>query len=143
MIRALVSFGILMAGQAQALTPLPECSATGAERAAGIGEYSTRWHGNGFVLYPSWVAETGEYRLILDDCKGQRRLVMTSVKLDDPTANADAERKMDDAVMAALESKQRYGMGQIQAIARQAGAKTKPGKATYVSCACDRYGDED
>jgi hypothetical protein len=142
MIRALVFLGILMTGQAQALTPLPECSPAGAERAAGIGEYSTRWHGNGFALYPSWVSETGEYRLILDDCKGQRRLVMTSVKLDDPNANADAERKMDDAVQAALESKQRYTMGQIQAIAREAGAKTKLGRATYQSCACDRYGDE-
>lgn len=143
MIRTLAMVGLLITGQAQALTPLPECSATGAERAAGIGEYSTRWHGNGFVLYPSWVSETGEYRLILDDCRGQRRLMMTSVKLDDPNANADAERKMDDAVTAALESKQRYGIGQIQAIARQAGAKTKLGKATYVSCACDRYGDKD
>jgi hypothetical protein len=143
MIRALAMSGILMTGQAQALTPLPECISTGAERAAGIGEYSTRWHGNGFALYPHWVSETGEYRLILDDCKGQRRLVMTSVRLDDPNANADAERKMDEAVQAALDSKQRYSMGQIQAIARQAGAKTRLGKATYQSCACDRYGDED
>jgi hypothetical protein len=143
MIRALVSFGILMAGQAQALTPLPECSATEAERAAGIGEYSIRWHGNGFVLYPNWVADTGDYQLILDDCNGLRRLVMTSVKLDDPNANADAERKMDDAVQAALDSKQRYKLGQILAIAREAGAKTKLGRATYVSCACDRYGNED
>jgi hypothetical protein len=143
MIRALAMVGLLMTGQAQALTPLPECSATGAERAAGIGEYSTRWHGNGFVLYPNWVADSGDYQLILDDCKGQRRLVMTSVKLDDPNANADAERKMDDAVQAALDSKQRYSMGQIQAIAREAGAKAKLGKATWQSCACDRYGDKD
>jgi hypothetical protein len=143
MIRALAMGGLLMTGQAQALTPLPECSATGAERAAGIGEYSTRWHGNGFVLYPSWVSETGEYRLILDDCKGQRRLVMTSVKLDDPNANADAERRMDDAVQTALASKQRYTMGQIQAIAREARAKTQLAKAAYQSCACDRWGDED
>jgi hypothetical protein len=134
---------ILVAGQAMALTPLPECMPEGAERAAGIGEYSTRWHGNGFVLYPNWVSETGEYRLILDDCKGQRRLIMTSVKLDDPNANADAERKMDDAVQGAVESKQRYTMRQIQAIAREAGAKTKLGTATYVSCGCDRYGDKD
>ncbi|MCU0829769.1 MAG: hypothetical protein MUE52_20915 [Tabrizicola sp.] len=143
MIRALAIMGILGAGQAMALTPLPECVPEGAERAAGIGEYSTRWHGNGFVLYPSWAADTGEYRLILDDCKGERRLVMTSVKLDDPNANADAERKLDEAVQAALVSKQRYSMGQVQAIARDAGAKTKLGKATYVSCGCDRYGDED
>jgi hypothetical protein len=143
MIRTLAMVGLLTAGQAQALTPLPECSATGDERAAGIGEYSTRWHGNGFVLYPSWFEGTGDYRLILDDCNNQRRLVMTSVKLDDPNANADAERKMDEAVTAAMESKQRYTMGQIQAIAREAGAKTKLGKATYISCACDRYGDKD
>jgi hypothetical protein len=143
MIRALVMVGLLMTGQAQALTPLPECSATGAERAAGIGEYSTRWHGNGFVLYPNWVADTGDYQLILDDCNGHRRLVMTSVKLDDPNANADAERKMDDAVQVAMESKQRYSMGQIQAIAREAGAKTKMGRATYVSCGCGLWGDKD
>jgi hypothetical protein len=143
MIRMLAMIGVLAAAQAQALTPLPQCSATGAERAAGIGEYSTRWHGNGFVLYPSWESGTGEYRLILDDCNGQRRLVMTSVKRDDPDANAEAERRMDDAVMAALESKQRYRMGQIQAIARDAGAKTKVGRAGYVSCGCTLFGATD
>jgi hypothetical protein len=143
MIRGLAMVGLMMTGQAQALTPLPECSATGAERAAGIGEYSTRWHGNGFVLYPNWVADSGDYQLILDNCQGQRRLIMTSVRLDDPNANADAERRMDDEVMAALESKQRYTMGQIAAFAREAGAKIKLGKASYVSCACVLYGDKD
>lgn len=143
MIRALGIIGMLAAGQAHALEPLPECTTSGAERAAGVNDYSTRWHGNGFVLYPSWFEGTGDYRLILDDCKRQRRLVITSVKLDDPNANADAERKMDDAVTAAVESQQRYTMGQIQAIAREAGAKTMLGRATYVSCGCERYGNED
>jgi hypothetical protein len=140
MIRALAIIGLLAAGRVQALTPLPECTPDGDERAAGIGDYSVQWHGAGFALYPAWDED---YRLILDDCKGQRRLVMQSVRKDDPNDNAMAQMAMSDAVLAALESNQRYTMGQIQAIARQAGAKTRMGKAEYVSCACDRYGDED
>lgn len=140
MIRALAILGILGTGQAAALTPLPECTPEGAERAAGIYDYSVQWHGGGFVLYPAWDEE---YRLILDDCKGQRRLIMQSVKLADPNDNAMAQTVLFDAVIGALESRQRYTMGQIQAIAREAGAKTRMGKAPYVSCGCDRWGDED
>jgi hypothetical protein len=139
MIRALAMMGILGTGQALALTPIPECTPVGAERDAGVGEYTVAWHGGGFVLYASWDAQ---YRLFLDDCKGQRRLEMQSAKKTDPTDNAMAQDALYSAVSAALESKQRYTMRQIQAIAREAGAKTRMGKADYVSCGCDRYGGE-
>jgi hypothetical protein len=139
MMRALVILGILVAGEAEALTPIPECVPDGAERAAGVSEYSVTWHSNGFVLYPDWAKD---YRLILDDCKGQRRLEMTAPKLGDATDRAIAQDAMFDAVNAALDSKQRYTMRQIQVIARQAGAKTRMGRAEYVSCGCDRYGNE-
>jgi hypothetical protein len=139
MILALAMVGLLATGQAQALTPIPECVPEGAERAAGVGEYTVAWHGGGFVLYTSWDVE---YRLFLDDCKGQRRLMMQSARQDDPTETAMAQDALYEAVSAALESKQRYTMGQIRAIARATGARTKLGKASYVSCGCDRWGDE-
>jgi hypothetical protein len=139
MIRALAMSGFLVAGQAQALTPIPECVPEGPERAAGVSEYTVSWHGNGFVFYTSWDED---YRLILDDCKGQRRLVMTAPKRGDVNDRAIAQDAMYAAVSAALESKQRYTLRQIQAIAREAGAKTRVDRAGYVSCGCDRYGDE-
>jgi hypothetical protein len=139
MLRALVSIGILVAGQAQALTPIPECVPDGAERAAGVSEYSVSWHGNGFALYSQW---SDDYQLVLDDCEGQRRLLMTAPKLGNVNDTAIAQDLMFNAVFAALESRQRYTMGQIQAIARKAGAKTTLGAAGYVSCACERWGNE-
>ncbi len=45
-----------------------------------------------------------------------------------------------DAVEKAVRSKQRYTMGQIEAIGTAAGARTKLGAAGFVSCACERYG---
>jgi hypothetical protein len=140
MIRALAMVGILVTGQAHALTPLPECVTDGAEREAGLGEYSVNWHGSGFVAYTAW---SGDYRMFLDDCKRQLRLVMTVEPQVDRDATAQMQFALDDAIYGALNSKQRYTMAQIEAIARKVGATTQRGRASYVSCACELWGDED
>ena len=140
MIRALPILAILGAAQAQAFSPEAECMPDGAERAAGVSEYDVRWSGNGFVLYSVFG---DEFWLILDDCAGQRRLKMVVAKKDTIRADLAARDRLWDAVDAALESRQQYTMGQIQAIGRDAGAKTRLVKADYVSCGCERYGDTD
>jgi len=140
MIRTLAIVGLLCAGPAQAFSPAAECLPEGAERQAGVHEYDVHWHGGGFVFYVTWHEGAG---LFLDDCKGQRRLVMRSAEGDGPYATYEAQRALMDVVLASLESKQRYTMGQISAVAREAGAKTKMGKADYVSCGCDLYGNKE
>ena len=111
---------------------MPECSD------AGVGVYDVAWHGGGFVFYAAGRYDDGETLLFVEDCPGQRRLTMRIVEagdLDRPRGGA-----LFDAVDRAVRSKQGYTMGQIQAIGRDAGARTKLGAADDVSCACRLYG---
>lgn len=120
---AVLAMAVLTAGEAVALTPLPEC------HDAAVGDYNIGWHGGGFVAYAPWAGE--DYRVILDDCGGGQRLMMT-IAYDD---NAKL-----DVVWRALEAKQSYTMSRIAGIAREAGAKITQGRASYESCACQKYG---
>ena len=121
-----------LAGQAGAEVYMPECSD------AGVGVYDVAWHGGGFVFYAGGSYDDGETLVVVEDCPGQRRLTMRIVEagdLDRPKGGA-----LFDAVDRAVRSKQGYTMGQIQAIGRDAGARTKLGAAADVSCACRLYG---
>lgn len=139
MIKTLAIVGLLYAGQAQAFSPAEECAPDGAEREAGVGAYDVYWHGGGFVLYVTWQEDV---RMHLEDCKGQRRLVMQLVEGPDLETTLAARDAVFDAVFEALESDKQYTMRQIGSIARAAGAKTSMGRADYLSCGCDRYGGE-
>lgn len=111
---------------------MPECSDP------DIGFYDVVWHQGGFVFYGGGRYDDGETLLVIDDCPRQRRLTMQVFDkgdIDGPKGSA-----LFDAVDAAVRSKQRYTLGQIQAIAKAAGARTTLGKAASVSCACEKYG---
>jgi hypothetical protein len=113
---------------------MPECGDP------GVGVYDVAWHEGGFVFYAGGRYDDGETLLVVDDCPRQRRLTMQIFdkdNIDRPKGSA-----LFDAVDAAVRSKQRYTMGQIEAIARAAGARTTRGAAAYVSCACEKYGAE-
>ena len=121
-----------LAGSAGAEVYMPECSDP------GVGVYDVAWHQGGFVFYGGGQYDEGETMLVVDDCPRQLRLTMQIFEkgdIDRPKGGA-----LFEAVDAAVRSKQRYTMGQIEAIARAAGARTKRGAATYVSCACEKYG---
>jgi hypothetical protein len=124
--RVLAIFAALAAGPALALTPLPEC----AEGVDGrtVGAYTVAWRGNGFVFYADWL---GGYRLFLDDCNGDRRLVMRAASTD-----VAAEDMLYHTVITALEAPESHSMRQIGAMVRKLGGKTTLGKATYESCGC-------
>jgi hypothetical protein len=111
---------------------MPECSD------AGVGVYDVAWHGGGFVFYAGAAMTTARPAGLSRIAPGQRRLTMRIVEagdLDRPRGGA-----LFDAVDRAVRSKQGYTMGQIQAIGRDAGARTKLGAADDVSCACRLYG---
>lgn len=111
---------------------MPECSDP------DVGVYDVAWHRDGFVFYGGGRYDDGETLLVLEDCKGQRRLTMRIVEKDSfdrPEGSA-----LFDAVDKAVRSKQRYTMRQIEAIGKAAGARTRLGAADSVSCACAKYG---
>ncbi len=130
---------VMLAGAAQAMVPVPECTASGAEAKAGVTDYSTAWHGGGFVLYQVW---SDRARLYLDDCVNARRLVMTPPKSRDTARAIDNEQAVYLAVRSALDATEAYTMAQIGAVARKAGARTALAAARYESCACDLYGSQ-
>lgn len=109
---------------------MPECGDP------DIGLYDVAWHQGGFVFYGAGRHDAGETLLVIEDCPRQRRLTMQVFD----KGNTSKGAALFDTVDAAVRSKRRYTMGQIQAIAREAGAKTKLGQATSVSCACFKYG---
>lgn len=121
-----------LAGQAGAEVYMPECSD------ADVGVYDVAWHADGFVFYGGGSYDDGETLLVLEDCPRQRRLTMRIVETDDVDRPKGA--RLFETVERAVRSPQGYTMGQIEAMARQAGARTKLGAATQVSCACRKYG---
>jgi hypothetical protein len=128
MIRALAILGLLVAGKAQALTPVPECFD------AAVGEYDVEWQGGGFIFYQAF--SDGPYHLLLDDCRNDRRLSMILEAKGTEGEIWMAEEALYKRVFAALRSEKSYTMRQIAAIAKESGARTKLGKATYQSCGC-------
>ncbi len=121
-----------LAGQAGAEVYMPECSD------ADVGVYDVTWHADGFVFYGGGRYDAGETLLVLEDCPRAQRLTMQIVETDDIDRPKGA--KLFETVEKAVMSRQAYSMGQIEAMARQAGARTKQGAATDVSCACRKYG---
>jgi hypothetical protein len=132
--RAALIAALGLAGQAGAEVYMPECSDP------GVGVYDVAWHQGGFVFYASGLYDAGETLLILEDCSAQQRLTMRIVDtdiVDKPKGGA-----LFDVVEKAVQSKQRYTMGQIAGIARETGAKVNQRKASDVSCACKTYGGQ-
>jgi hypothetical protein len=131
--RALVAIAVLAAAPAAALTPVPECYDE------ATGSYDVVWHGKGFAFYSYGQDDGSNY--VLEDCPGGRRLLMTPAKPKPGEDQWESEELLYNKVFDALESPQSYSMQQIAGIARRAGAKTTLGKATYRSCACEKYGE--
>lgn len=124
---------LVLAGQAGAESVyMPECGD------ADVGLYDVTWHADGFVFYGGGRYDDGETLLVLEDCPRQRRLTMRIVEKGD--IDRPKGEKLFETVEKAVTSRQAYTMGQIEAMARQAGASTKLGAATHVSCACEKYG---
>jgi hypothetical protein len=132
--RALAIMAVLAAGQAAAELPPQEC------HDEGVGGYDIIWHNGGFVLYPGRYTHE-DYRLTLEDCPGDRALqIVLLYQGDDLVEKWDRDEVLIAAVEKALQSQQRYTLGQIAAIARDAGARTKITTLPYESCACATYG---
>lgn len=129
-----VMVALAAAGPAAAEVPLQECHDD------AVGGYDIIWHHGGFVLYPGRYSHA-DYRLTLEDCPGDRALqIVLAYAGSDLVEKWDQDEALIAAVEKALQSKRRYTMGQIAAIARENGARTRIAPLGYESCACATYG---
>ena len=133
--------GFMTASAVQAVSPMPLCSPTPEERAAGLGDaYSLLWWGQGHVLYTT-QAEGGTPALFfLDDCRGARRLRMTLPTMATADAARAAGGRLNVALEDALTAERTHSMTEIAGIARAEGAATELGAVDYASCACNTFG---